>query len=89
MQMKAQIQGRVQGVFYRAWTQERARELGLTGWVRNLADGRVEWFAQGSRESLRQLEQLCHQGPPAARVESVTSEWIDGEDDWKEFRIER
>lgn len=89
MQLKAQIQGRVQGVFYRAWTQERARELGLSGWVRNLPEGGVEWLAQGSREALLQLERLCHQGPPAARVESVRSEWIDAEDDWNDFRIER
>jgi acylphosphatase len=89
MQLKAQIRGRVQGVFYRAWTQERARHLGLTGWVRNLPDGRVEWLAQGKRESLLELERLSHQGPPAAQVESVVSEWIDDEKDWNDFRIER
>ncbi|HKX12047.1 MAG TPA: acylphosphatase [bacterium] len=88
MQLKAQIRGRVQGVFYRAWTQARARELGLTGWVRNLPDGGVEWLAQGQRESLLELERLCHRGPPAAQVDAVTSEWIDDEEDWHDFRIE-
>ena len=88
MQMKAQIQGRVQGVFFRAWTQERARELGLTGWVRNLPDGSVEWLAQGRREALTELERLSHRGPPSARVEKVLSEWIEDEADWKDFRIE-
>jgi acylphosphatase len=89
MQLKAQIRGRVQGVFYRAWTQERARELGLTGWVRNLPDGRVEWLAQGDRTKLLELERLSHRGPPSAHVEAVDSEWLEADEDWKDFRIER
>jgi acylphosphatase len=65
------VSGRVQGVYYRAATQKRAQQLGLRGWVRNLANGRVELYACG--EATR-LESLCHwlqQGPELAQVESV------------------
>ncbi len=66
------VSGRVQGVFYRAATQDRARRLGLTGWVRNLPDGRVELVACGDETRLKQLEEWLWQGPPHARVEGVT-----------------
>ena len=65
------ISGRVQGVGYRYWTVGEARRLGLEGWVRNLADGRVEILALGPQERLDSLENACHAGPPAARVSSV------------------
>ncbi len=67
------VSGRVQGVFYRAGTQDRARRLGLTGWVRNLSDGRVELVACGDDAKLKQLEEWLWQGPPHARVEGVTA----------------
>lgn len=63
--------GRVQGVWFRQSTVERARALGLTGWVRNLPDGRVEVVAEGDRASLEVLVAYCRQGPPLARVTSV------------------
>ena len=66
------VSGRVQGVFYRASTQEKARSLGLAGWVRNLPDGGVELVASGTVAQLDALERWLWQGPPAARVESVT-----------------
>lgn len=66
------VSGRVQGVFFRATTQETARRLGLTGWVRNVADGRVELVACGEAQPLAALEHWLWQGPPHARVESVT-----------------
>ncbi len=65
------VSGRVQGVFYRASTAEVAEQLGLTGWVRNLPDGRVEIVAEGGEEGLQKLLAWCRQGPPAARVTSV------------------
>ncbi len=65
------VSGRVQGVCYRMATVEQARRLGLTGWVRNLADGRVEVYACGSRAALDTLQAWLHQGPPMARVDSV------------------
>jgi acylphosphatase len=67
------VSGRVQGVFFRATTQDTARQLGLTGWVRNVADGRVELVACGEAEPLAALERWLWQGPPHASVESVTA----------------
>lgn len=65
------VRGRVQGVFYRGWTLETARGLGITGWVRNLAGGEVELFAMGTEDRLRELIERLHEGPAAARVEAV------------------
>lgn len=67
------VSGQVQGVFFRATTEATARRLGLTGWVRNLRDGRVELVACGEEARLKELEQWLWQGPPRARVEQVVS----------------
>ena len=66
--MRFEVQGRVQGVFFRASTRDEAVRLNLNGWVRNLPDGRVEVVAEGDRPSLRQLTEWCRQGPPHAKV---------------------
>ena len=68
------VSGRVQGVYFRASTRERALALGLAGYARNLADGRVEVIAEGNAESIAQLERWLHEGSPAARVERVERE---------------
>lgn len=65
------VTGRVQNVFYRAWLSDRARALGLDGWVRNRADGSVEAVVQGPGEAVQELVMLAQQGSPAARVERV------------------
>ena len=65
------IRGRVQGVWFRAWTMRTARALGLDGWVRNRNDGTVEVVAAGAPASLEALIAACRQGPPAARVDDV------------------
>jgi acylphosphatase len=62
------VRGSVQGVGFRHHTKVRARELGLTGWVQNLADGRVEVHAEGPEHAVRELEAWLAHGPPAARV---------------------
>lgn len=76
------ISGRVQGVWYRASTQEQAKLLGLTGWARNLADGRVEVIACGEREKVLQLYEWLKKGPEMAKVMEVTHEeipWVEYE----------
>ena len=68
------VSGKVQGVFFRASTRERALDLGLSGRATNLPDGRVDVIAEGDAGALDALEAWLHQGPPAARVESVVRE---------------
>ncbi|WP_296282012.1 acylphosphatase [Pseudoxanthomonas sp.] len=68
------VSGKVQGVFFRASTRERARDLGLSGRATNLPDGRVEVVAAGDAAALDLLEAWLRLGPPAARVESVVRE---------------
>ncbi len=67
------VQGRVQGVGYRMWLQREAQAAGIEGWVRNLADGRVEALLHGPAAALDGLERLARRGPPQARVERVVS----------------
>ncbi|WP_162428308.1 acylphosphatase [Pontibacter pudoricolor] len=63
--------GKVQGVFFRASTQEKAEALGLTGFVQNEPDGTVYLEAEGNPETIKQLEDWAHQGPSRAKVEKV------------------
>jgi acylphosphatase len=71
------ITGRVQGVFYRNWTVDTARALGLVGWVRNRSDGDVEAWVEGPEEAVDRFQSLAHDGPPAARVDSITPKAVD------------
>ena len=71
------ISGRVQGVFYRASTREQALRLGITGYAKNLADGRVEVVAYGARESLAELQAWLWRGPMAAEVREVQVSTLD------------
>ena len=61
-------------MFYRAWSAQEARSLGLRGWVRNRSDGTVEMLVQGEAEAMERFIALCRQGPPAARVERIDDE---------------
>ena len=65
------IRGRVQGVFFRAETQARARKLGLKGWVKNTREGDVAVLLAGTEEAVRSMQNWLHSGPPLARVDSV------------------
>lgn len=65
------ISGRVQGVFFRSNTKDKADELSITGWVRNLSDGRVEAVFEGREESIEKMLQWCRKGPGYALVEKV------------------
>ena len=71
---KLRIHGRVQGVWYRGWSVETARGLGLRGWVRNRGDGSVEMLVHGEKEAVRRMLEHCREGPPAARVERIDVE---------------
>ncbi|HSY85407.1 MAG TPA: acylphosphatase [Verrucomicrobiae bacterium] len=68
------IRGKVQGVWYRAWTVEEATRRGLRGWVRNRRDGSVEAFFAGEAVVIEEMIALCRVGPPHARVASIASE---------------
>ncbi|GAB3679573.1 acylphosphatase [Salinarchaeum chitinilyticum] len=68
------VTGRVQGVFFRATTRERAEAVGVDGWVRNLDDGRVEAVFEGTEEQIDEMVEFCHEGSDAARVETVDVE---------------
>ncbi len=69
--VRVRIEGRVQGVWFRAWTADEARSRGLAGWVRNRIDGSVEAVFAGPADAVEEMIRLCHQGPPAARVSAV------------------
>lgn len=79
------VHGKVQGVFFRETTRQEANIIGLTGWVRNLADGTVETEFQGNEEKVDRLLDWLPQGPPMSRVTGIESRKIDpvsGESDF-------
>ena len=81
------VTGRVQGVNFRYATREQARRRGLSGWARNLADGRVEAVFEGAPSDLELMLDWCRHGPPAAEVESVDVKWGDPIGDERGFSI--
>jgi acylphosphatase len=81
------ISGLVQGVFFRANTQAKAEELGVFGWVKNLADGRVEVVAEGKRKRLEELITWSRQGPSRARVDRVEVGWEKATGEFAGFEI--
>ncbi len=72
---RVRISGRVQGVFFRDSTREKAEQLGLAGWVSNLPDGSVEAVFEGPHERVREAVGWCDEGPPHAGVEDVDAEY--------------
>ena len=82
------IKGKVQGVYYRQSTREKAQQLGVTGTVKNLIDETVEILASGTPEQLKQLKDWCRHGPPRALVTDVVEEVLPHQE-FYEFRIER
>lgn len=83
------IAGEVQGVGFRAWTKHTARSLELTGWVKNLVDGRVELLAEGDKAKIDELIDACHRGPPAAVVNAVNVKFGEYSGQYKNFEIYR
>lgn len=85
--LELRVSGRVQGVGYRWHACEEALRLGLTGRVRNRADGTVQVLAEGSRSSLTALLEWARHGPARARVEAVEAVWSAAEGLWEDFTI--
>ncbi len=88
--LHAIVHGRVQGVYFRAFTAKHATELGLTGYVCNLPGGEaVEVQAEGERDGLEKLVGYLHAGPPGAKVEKVETNWADYLASYPDFSIKR
>ena len=81
------VSGLVQGVFFRDNTRRWASTLQLTGWVRNLLDGRVEVLVEGEKQRIERLISLLKEGPPMAQVESVEVSWEEYKGEFTDFRI--
>jgi acylphosphatase len=88
IRFRIRVQGRVQGVFYRASARAEAQRLGLSGFVRNEPDGSVYAEAEGEREALQQFLAWCRRGPPHARVDRVDVEEAEAEG-MTGFRVDR
>jgi acylphosphatase len=73
--------GVVQGVFFRTETRDRARSLGVAGWIRNVPDGSVEAAFEGDDERVGSMVEWCRRGPSGASVEHVAVEWVEPEGD--------
>lgn len=81
------VSGRVQGVLFRYFTREKAKELGLVGTVRNLSDGTVEVIAEGDEGSLKELVKWLWKGPVLAKVKKVEVIWADAMEEFEDFKI--
>ena len=85
--VRAVVHGRVQGVFYRAFIEEHAQRLALSGYVRNLPSGAVEVMAEGEREGVDKLVKYLKVGPPAAIVDRVDISWSEYTGDHSGFVV--
>jgi len=87
--VEARIRGRVQGVWFRAWTRDEAVRLGLAGWVRNEADGTVLAVFAGPEAAVADMLSLARDGPPLARVDAVETRPLEPVPDLDGFRVLR
>jgi len=85
--LHAFISGRVQGVGFRAFTERKANLYGLSGWVRNLPDGRVEVVAEGDEILLKEFLKDLKKGPPLARVDHIEVHWEEPTGEFFDFTI--
>ena len=81
------ISGRVQGVWFRASTKDKAEQLNIRGWVRNTTDGKVEAVFEGDEENINDMIKWCHQGPPLAEVDNVVVKKQVSSDDFDCFSV--
>ncbi len=85
--LSAVVQGRVQGVGFRYFVLNRAKSMGVKGWVRNLPDGTVETLGTGEGEVLERFMQELKRGPIGSRVEKVEFQWLEDPLDFQDFEI--
>jgi acylphosphatase len=85
--LSATVHGRVQGVAFRAYTQEQAIQLGVRGWVANQYDGTVRVVATFRDDALQRLLTWLHHGPPAAQVTHVEAVWGEGTGEYQSFQV--
>ena len=81
------IQGKVQGVFYRSWTRSTAESLELTGWVKNLEDGRVEAIFEGEKGKVEEMVAKCKKGSKVSEVTHIDVNWEDAIGDFVDFKV--
>ena len=81
------VSGQVQGVFFRDSTRQKAEELGLAGWAKNLPDGRVEAVFEGPSEKVREMVRWCEGGPQQASVENVDADFEGPGEDLRGFEV--
>ncbi len=91
MKMRAHIfvSGKVQGVFFRSSTKDKAEEFSLSGWVMNLADGRVEAVFEGEKENVEKMVRWCKKGPGNAKVRGLEVILEDYKGEYKDFLLKR
>ncbi len=87
--MRVFVSGGVQGVFFRAHTKQWALQLGLTGWAKNLEDGRVHIIAEGPETKLKQLLEKLREGPPGSRIDNIDVDWREAKEKFNTFFIKR
>jgi acylphosphatase len=81
------VSGQVQGVFFRDSTRRKAEELGLSGWVKNLPDGKVEAVFEGPSDSVRKMVRWCEEGPQQASVENLDADFEGSGEDLQGFEV--
>ena len=81
------ISGRVQGVWFRSDTKQKAEQLGITGWVKNTIGGNVEAIFEGEEDIVKEMIDWCHRGPPLAQVEHVEVKNQDPTNGFEDFSI--
>ena len=86
--LKAKVSGKVQGVWFRKYTLDSARDIGVVGMVKNLVDGTVLVNASGKDENLRKFKKLLENGSPNSRVDKIDYSWEDSSIEYSTFEIE-
>jgi len=87
LQVQVVISGRVQGVWFRASTKQKAEQLGINGWVKNTADGKVVALFEGDEKHVQEMIEWCHHGPPLAKVENVEVKKQPASSDFDQFAV--